>query len=155
PGSGGPRNTISISSKNPASYAGLLDDGGGLCSLRGPLPRRRERSSRTDHETHLSAPQHTPPKDARVSRPHEDDRRGQGAGEPPPQRALAPRSVDLQEVRVRPRPFAFPSSQRLRKRSDFLRVQASGHRLVLPSFVVLMYARPDDAPARLGITVTR
>jgi len=50
---------------------------------------------------------------------------------------------------------SFPKSRRLRKRSEFLGVQGSGSRVTLPSCIVLLKPRPDDRPARLGITVTR
>jgi ribonuclease P protein component len=52
-------------------------------------------------------------------------------------------------------PHAFPKSKRLRKRREFLPVQESGSRIALPSCIVLLAARRDDRPARLGITVTR
>jgi len=50
---------------------------------------------------------------------------------------------------------AFPKSRRLRKRREFLNVQGSGSRVMLPSCIVLLQPRPDNEPARLGITVTR
>jgi ribonuclease P protein component len=50
---------------------------------------------------------------------------------------------------------AFPKSKRLRKRREFLPVQESGSRIALPSCIVLLAARLDGEPARLGITVTR
>jgi ribonuclease P protein component len=50
---------------------------------------------------------------------------------------------------------AFPKSKRLRKRREFLPVQESGSRIALRSCIVLLAARPDGEPARLGITVTR
>jgi len=50
---------------------------------------------------------------------------------------------------------AFPRARRLRKRSEFLPVQQAGSRIVLPSAILLVAARADDGPARLGITVTR
>ena len=50
---------------------------------------------------------------------------------------------------------AFPKDRRVRKRSEFLRIQQTGSRVMLPSAIVLLTARPDDGPARLGITVTR
>ena len=59
---------------------------------------------------------------------------------------------------VGPRPgvaLSFPKERRLRRRSDFLAVQTGGSRITLPSFIVLLRARRDDGPARLGITVTR
>jgi ribonuclease P protein component len=49
----------------------------------------------------------------------------------------------------------FAKDRRLRKRSEFLTVQGAGSRITLPSCIVLLAARPDDRPARLGITVTR
>jgi ribonuclease P protein component len=50
---------------------------------------------------------------------------------------------------------AFPKSKRLRKRREFLPVQEGGSRIALPSCIVLLAARGDDGPPRLGITVTR
>jgi ribonuclease P protein component len=50
---------------------------------------------------------------------------------------------------------AFPKSKRIRKRREFLSIQEGGSRVSLPSCIVLLAARSDDAPARLGITVTR
>jgi ribonuclease P protein component len=50
---------------------------------------------------------------------------------------------------------AFPKARRLRKRREFLPVQQSGSRIALPSAILLIAARADDGPARLGITVTR
>ena len=50
---------------------------------------------------------------------------------------------------------AFPKDRRVRKRSEFLRIQETGSRVTLPSAIVLLLARPDPGPARLGITVTR
>ena len=48
-----------------------------------------------------------------------------------------------------------PASKRIRKRRDFLLVQELGWRISLPSLLLLVRARPDELPARLGITVTR
>ena len=50
---------------------------------------------------------------------------------------------------------SFPAGRRLRKRGEFLRVQQTGWRVSLPSFVLLVRARADGGAARLGITVTR
>ena len=52
-------------------------------------------------------------------------------------------------------PHAFPKDRRVRKRSEFLRIQETGSRVTLPSAIVLLSARSDDGPARLGVTVTR
>ena len=50
---------------------------------------------------------------------------------------------------------AFPKDRRVRKRREFLHIQENGSRVTLPSAIVLLAARSDDGPARLGITVTR
>ena len=49
----------------------------------------------------------------------------------------------------------FPKGRRVRKRREFLCVQETGSRVTLPSAIVLLLARADQRPARLGITVTR
>jgi ribonuclease P protein component len=49
----------------------------------------------------------------------------------------------------------FPKSKRLRKRREFLPIQEAGSRIALPSCILLLAARCDGGPARLGITVTR
>jgi ribonuclease P protein component len=49
----------------------------------------------------------------------------------------------------------FPKDRRVRKRREFLRIQETGSRVTLPTAIVLLSARLDDGPARLGITVTR
>jgi ribonuclease P protein component len=49
----------------------------------------------------------------------------------------------------------FPKNRRVRKRAEFLRIQETGSRVTLPSAIVLISARLDDGPARLGVTVTR
>ena len=58
-----------------------------------------------------------------------------------------------------PRPVGrFPTTQRVRKRPEFQRIQAGGRRVTTPHCVLLLYARDPDqaaAEARLGITVTR
>lgn len=49
-----------------------------------------------------------------------------------------------------------PASQRVRKRSEFRRIQANAQRVVLPHFVLLLDKNPTpDTPARLGITASR
>jgi ribonuclease P protein component len=52
----------------------------------------------------------------------------------------------------------FPPASRVRKRSDFQRIQADSQRVVTPSFVLLLRVREPDGGAtgpRLGITVSR
>lgn len=57
-------------------------------------------------------------------------------------------------ARRRPRPFGFPPEKRLRKRSDFLRVQSRGIRIHGRRFI--FYLAPGaTATARLGITVSK
>lgn len=51
--------------------------------------------------------------------------------------------------------FGLPSSRRIRKRREFLRIQQAGWRLSLSTCVLLVLARADNGPGRLGITVTR
>jgi ribonuclease P protein component len=51
--------------------------------------------------------------------------------------------------------FSLPKARRIRKRSEFLPVQQAGSRITLPCAILLLAARLDDGPARLGITVTR
>jgi ribonuclease P protein component len=51
--------------------------------------------------------------------------------------------------------LGLPASRRIRKRREFLSVQERGSRVSLPSLLLLVRARPDEQPARLGITVTR
>src|SRR6185503_2354202 len=137
----------------------------------------RTTGTSTTHEAYLPAPQHAPPAQARLSRPHEDGRRRESARQSPPQRALAADRRHLQEVAppaaARAAGLAhaggpssegtvkdgsaqvFPKDRRVRKRREFLHIQENGSRVTLPSAIVLIAARSDDGPARLGITVTR
>lgn len=136
-------------------------------------------------ETHLPATQQAPPPYARLPRPHVDERRSQGPGEPSPQGPPSPYGFDLQEVVAERRPNGMASQgglpsdgspcigllarrtfgrdRRIRRRSDFVRVQSSGERATSRHFVLLVAARRDPAdadelarsPSRLGIVVTR
>jgi ribonuclease P protein component len=45
--------------------------------------------------------------------------------------------------------------QRLKRRAEFLRVAAQGRKAPVSGLVLQALARPDDAPARLGFTVTK
>jgi len=49
----------------------------------------------------------------------------------------------------------FPHQVRLRKRAQFLEVQASGRRVSSFRFIMLSCRREDDGDLRLGITVSR
>lgn len=51
---------------------------------------------------------------------------------------------------------AFPASRRIRKRSEFLRIQRDGRAFRTPHFVLLIQAQAEDAgPSRLGIVATK
>jgi ribonuclease P protein component len=45
--------------------------------------------------------------------------------------------------------------QRLKRRAEFLRVAAKGRKAPMPGLVLQALPREDDAPARLGFTVTK
>jgi ribonuclease P protein component len=45
--------------------------------------------------------------------------------------------------------------QRLKRRAEFLRVAAKGRKVPMPGLVLQALVRDDDAPARLGFTVTK
>jgi ribonuclease P protein component len=54
------------------------------------------------------------------------------------------------------RVHTFSKERRLRRREDFLRVQATGRRISTPHFTLLVAAQPGDGgPSRLGIVATR
>ncbi len=44
---------------------------------------------------------------------------------------------------------------RLKRRAEFLRVAARGRKAAMPGLVLQALARDDEAPARLGFTVTK
>jgi ribonuclease P protein component len=50
---------------------------------------------------------------------------------------------------------AFGRDRRIRKRTDFLRVQSQGQRASTPHFVLLVAAGAAESPSRLGIVVTK
>lgn len=52
-------------------------------------------------------------------------------------------------------PHAFAKNRRVRRRREFLAVQTGGSRIMLASCILLLRARGDHGPARVGITVTR
>jgi ribonuclease P protein component len=89
-------------------------------------------------EAHLPAEQSRPQAASRVSRPHGDGRRTQGAERPP-----------------RARPQEAQRLATIKKRADFLAAN-SGLRASTPGFVLLVRDRKDDDPRmRVGFTVTR
>jgi len=44
---------------------------------------------------------------------------------------------------------------RLKRRAEFLRAAQKGRKVAMPGLVLQIFARNDDAPARLGFTVTK
>jgi ribonuclease P protein component len=48
-----------------------------------------------------------------------------------------------------------PQPGRLKRRAEFLRVAAKGRKAPMPGVVLQALSRDDDAPARLGFTVTK
>jgi ribonuclease P protein component len=44
---------------------------------------------------------------------------------------------------------------RLKRRAEFLRAAQKGRKVAMPGLVLQMFSRDDDAPARLGFTVTK
>jgi ribonuclease P protein component len=54
-----------------------------------------------------------------------------------------------------PRPAPNAGPKRLTRRAEFLRVAAAGRKTPMPGLVLQVLKREDDAPARLGFTVTK
>jgi ribonuclease P protein component len=50
---------------------------------------------------------------------------------------------------------AAASPSRLTRRAEFLRVASTGRKLAMPGLVLQVMKRADNAPVRLGFTVTR
>ncbi|HTR15770.1 MAG TPA: ribonuclease P protein component [Acetobacteraceae bacterium] len=48
-----------------------------------------------------------------------------------------------------------PAPLRLKRRAEFLKVAAKGRKAAVPGLVLQALPRGDDAPARIGFTVTR
>jgi ribonuclease P protein component len=49
----------------------------------------------------------------------------------------------------------YPASDRVRKRTDYLRIQQAGHRVVSPGFVFMLARSKAGQGLRLGITASR
>lgn len=48
-----------------------------------------------------------------------------------------------------------PALERLRKRSEFLRVSKTGEKWVTPAFIIQVYRKSNEGPFRYGITASR
>ncbi len=53
------------------------------------------------------------------------------------------------------RPASATDPRRLTRRAEFLRVAAAGRKTPMPGLVLQVLKRADDAPVRLGFTVTK
>lgn len=51
--------------------------------------------------------------------------------------------------------FGFGRDRRIRRRSEFLRIQGEGERAQAPHFVLLVSAQTEPARSRLGVVVTK
>lgn len=114
-------------------------------------------SERGKHETNVPTAQPETKTDSWVSCPHGHTGGTRSAQTAPSQGTQAPhRDHPAQAAQPAPRikPQGFPKALRLRRREDFLRVQAKGTRRVRGAFVVLRAERPEG-PSRLGITASR
>ncbi|MGE0328896.1 MAG: ribonuclease P protein component [Polyangiaceae bacterium] len=60
-----------------------------------------------------------------------------------------------QSSKARDERQCFPALRRVRTPGEFRRCQQTGRRLHTAHFVLVVYARGDDEPARLGLTVSR
>jgi ribonuclease P protein component len=101
------------------------------------------------HEAHLSAEQTRPQAPPRLPLAHGDHRW-------PPRYRVASRQGPQAPVGLRLRTPTRTARvvQRLKKRSEFLAAR-KGRRLNGPLFFIEALERPDDDPARYGLTVTR
>ena len=108
-----------------------------------------------NHEENVSAEQSASEADTRVSRAHGDARRSERTEAAAREGSEAPHGVDPAEAaRVSEAPAGgFPKRARLRKRSDYLRVQRDGRRYHTEHFVVL-FAPTRLATTRMGVTVS-
>lgn len=113
---------------------------------------------RGEHETNISTPQPQTEKDSRVSCADGNPRRPRSSQTAPGQGAQTLDGNDSSQA-AQPAPrvksHQFPKAVRLRRREDFLRVQAHGQRRVRGGFVVLVLRRQEEGPSRLGITASR
>jgi ribonuclease P protein component len=76
--------------------------------------------------------------------------------EPPGKGPVAAHGDGLREVVPGASPVGrFDSAQRVKKRREFEAVQKAGRRVMLPHFVLLLYARDQSSVARLGIVASR
>mgnify|MGYP003905656179 CR=1 FL=1 len=112
-----------------------------------PISRQTLHSSELWRETHLSTIAARPQAAPRLSRPHGDQRRPQGAGTAQGQGTQAPDGSALLS-------FDFPKEARLAKRAEFLRVYEQGKRIEGRYMTVFVMPSRRDIH-RVGITATK
>lgn len=95
----------------------------------------------------ISTEQSPPGKEARLSRAHGDEERPRGAETPPGKRT---QTIDGSSLLS----FGFPKEERLRKRSEFLKVYDKGRRI--DGRYMTVFILPNARPVhRLGVTATK
>jgi ribonuclease P protein component len=115
---------------------------------RASMTAKRDPKDLSD-EADLSAQQDQARPPPRLSRAHGDGGRPQGDRQPPPAGPQAPLGL------TPPADSTAPAAvERLRRRPDFLAAN-SGRRVVTPAAILLVRARGDDGPMRVGFTVTK
>jgi ribonuclease P protein component len=111
--------------------------------------------SREINEANVSAEQQASQKNARFSSTDEHSGRPPGLEAPTGKRPQTPDGYGSPEAALLNRPDRrLPRSRRIRKRSEYLQLQRSGHRRTSRSFVVITRPRPAGE-SRLGITASR
>ena len=109
-------------------------------------------------EKDLSTPQSTPRTHARLPRPDGDAGRPQDPEAPAGQGPHPARGLDSAEAaRLDPqaREFAFRATDRLHRRSEFIRAQRGGFRVQTAHFVIYAFVTAPAPAVRLGVTVAR
>jgi ribonuclease P protein component len=109
-------------------------------------------------EKDLSAAQSTPRTHARIPRPDGDTGRPQHPEAPPGQGSRPPCGLNSAEaawLNVSAHDFAFRATDRLHRRSEFLRAQRAGIRIQTTHFVIYAFNTSPEQAIRLGVTVAR
>lgn len=117
-------------------------------------PRPSQGVEPSHDQAHFSAQQHEPPAHARLSQAYGNQRRPEGAQEPPSSRSLAPDGICLSKVVL----VAFGRHQRIRKRSEYNDLMRRGLRVPTDHFLFVLAVRFDalvPPGPRLGLVVSR
>ncbi len=125
--------------------------------MKSKAPRGLALPLRGTDEANLSTKQPTPQTDTRFSCAHGQPGRPPGAETAPRQRAQAAHGQhSAQTTRLTPAraDLRLPKSRRIRKRSEFVRLQRGGGRRAGACFVVIM-TPAEGGVSRIGITASR